>query len=56
MIFRHSLVILLELVTCFSHEWLKTSLIQQFTQIPYIYNYTFYALKWYSKNHNAYKS
>jgi hypothetical protein len=35
----------LESVTCFSHEWLKVSLIQQFKHIPNIYKYTFYVLK-----------
>jgi hypothetical protein len=31
----------LELVSCFSHKRLKTSLIQQYKLIPYIYNKTF---------------
>jgi hypothetical protein len=46
-------IIFLEAVSCFSHEWLKISLIQQFKKIPNIYmysNYTFYVLKMWLKN------
>jgi hypothetical protein len=45
MFFNYYLSFFLESVSCFSHEWLKISLIQQFKQISYIYNYTFDVLK-----------